>query len=108
MPTDEEILDSWTLMSCYRRHRTELVNLAVGACLTLCGLYRIQYGRTPTLYECQYAFWVILHVHPLFTQSILVDEKPHIKSDMHRTLGQCLARHVVQENWFYITRMPCP
>ena len=106
--TDAEILDSWTLMSCYWRHRTDLVNLAVGACLTLCGLYRIQYGRTPTLEECQHAFWAILHIHPLFTQTILIDEKPHIKPDMHMTLGLCLARHVVQENWYFITNMPCP
>ncbi len=108
MPTDEEILVSWTLMSCYRHHRTELVDLAIGACLTLCRLYKFQFGRPPTLYECQYAFWVILHVHPLFTKTILVDEKPHIKSDMHVTLGVCLARYVVKENWWFITNMPCP
>ena len=108
MPTDEEILDSWSLMSCYKRHRPELVKLAEGACLMLCGLYRIQYGRFPTFGECQYAFWVILHVHPLYTQTILVDEKPHTKPDMHLTLGQCLARHVVQDNWGNIARLPCP
>ena len=104
MATDEEILKSWSLMSCYRRHRTELIQLAIGARSNVCKLYGVQ----PTLAQSQYAFWLALHTNDLFLKTILVKEKPHIKSDMHLTLGQCLARYVVRENWTYITSFRCP
>ena len=106
--SDEEILKSWDFLICYRRHRNELKELAKNASLLLCSLYRAQYGRFPTIDECQDAFWVILHQHDLFLKRILVKEKPHTPSVMHLILGRCLARYVVRENWTYITSFHCP
>jgi len=108
MSPDEATLQSWNLLTSYKRHKQELVNLAEGVCLSLCSTYKKHGQPLPTLAECQQLYWQTLRVHPLYWQTILQKEKPHITPNWYGPLVECLGRHIVQQHWKSITSIPCP
>lgn len=107
MPTDEEVLESWSLLASYWRHRKDLRDLALAASLSLCRLWRKVGQGPPTCADCQENFAEVLVRHPLYTKVILRRERPHIPPDMYEALGQILARYTVHDNWLYIRGHPC-
>lgn len=111
MPSNENhefILISWNLMPSYRRHRYELREFALKVCLIVCRMHRGLPGVVViTQAKCQEEFRKRLEQHPLFTKTILQQEKPHIPPSMYQTLGKSLAYYVVEQHWQYITSHPC-
>src|SRR6266700_2055606 len=108
MSRDEATLQSWNLIGSYKKHEQALVYLAMGVCLGLCGMYKKRGLHLPTLAECQQLYWQTLRVHPLYWQTILLQEHPYIPPIWYDPLVECLGRHVVQQNWMTITGVPCP
>jgi len=103
----EGVLQSWNVMTSYKSHEAELVNIAIATCLSLCSTYRVSGLNPPSLTECQELFWKVLRVHPLFWDTILRGEHPYILPAWYDTLAEYLGRYVVQLHWTTITSRPC-
>jgi len=103
----EETLESWNLMTSYKNHEVELVNIATATCLSLCSTYKVSGLNPPSFSECQELFCKVLRVHPLFWDTISRKEHPYVLPGWYDTFAEYLGRYVVQLHWTTITSRAC-